>query len=95
MTLWSELDYEAKQAKARRAAEVLEGAGWLFDEAIATWTAAIIASPASAPDKREEAYRYIRATQYLREHLAGIGNDMALIDKQREIHAKRSGTTEE
>lgn len=88
MTEWATLDYEEKQAKARRADEVLRECGWLFDECVKQWTDAIVASPANAADKREEAYRHIRAINYLRDHLAGIGQQMALetarLDKRKE-----------
>lgn len=78
MSNWNDLSYEEKQAKARRADEVLKECGWLFDEVVAVWTDSIVNSPANAADKREEAYRHIRATNYLREHLAGYANTMAL-----------------
>jgi hypothetical protein len=97
MTPWSELDPEEKRAKARRAAEILDGAGWLFDEAIATWTDAIVNSAAKDAEQREEAYRHIHSIQYLRTHLSGIAATMAIEDKQRELHAtaKRGGPLEE
>lgn len=95
MSDWAKLTYEEKHAKARRAAEVLSECGWLFDEAVAQWTDAIVNSPASAADKREEAYRYIRATQGLRPLLEDVINKLKLEDAQRAVHAKRSGPLEE
>lgn len=97
MTTWNELDYEGKQAKARRANELLSECGWLFDECVAVRLDAIKASPAEARDKREAAYQEIRVIEYFRAHLGGIATDMALENKAREMKAaaKRSGPLEE
>jgi len=88
MSDWNALSFEEKQAKARRADEILREAGWLFDECVATWLEAIKGSKPGDTDKREQAYQQVRAIEYLREHLGGIVNAMTLesarLDKREE-----------
>lgn len=66
-----ELDAEAKRARARRAAEVLSEAGWVFDEFIAEQTTDLLATGEDQP-KRERIFNTIQAAADLKAHLIRI-----------------------
>lgn len=75
-----ELTPEAWQQRIRRAGEVLDGAGWVFDEQISTLTQALL--DADTADKREEIHRTIRATAEVKGKLVQIVNSQAILDLQ-------------
>lgn len=67
-----ELDAEAKRARALRAAELLDGAGWLFDELISDRTRELLATDIDEPAKRERIFHEIQATAELKALLDRI-----------------------
>lgn len=77
-----DLTPEEAQQRIRRAAEVLEGAGWLFDEHISAMTQQLLDSPSDVA--REEYYRTIRAAADLKARLVQIVNSKALEDMKNE-----------
>lgn len=78
----ADLTPEEAQQRIRRAAEVLEGAGWLFDEHISSMTQALLDAPTDVA--REEYYRTIRAAADLKVRLVQIVNSKPLEDKRNE-----------
>lgn len=66
-----ELDAEAKRARALRAAEILEGAGWVFDEFTSIRTQDLLAT-GSDTVKREEIFAEIQAAAEIKAHLIQI-----------------------
>jgi hypothetical protein len=78
----AELTAEEKQQRIRRAAEVLEGAGWLFDEQISSLTQQMLDTPESA--NRELIYQLIRATAEMKARLVQIISSKTLEDKRNE-----------
>lgn len=77
-----ELTPEEAQQRIRRAAEVLEGAGWVFDEHISSLTQQMI--DAGNPADREMIHLLIRASVEVKARLARIVASKALEDKRNE-----------
>lgn len=73
-----ELTPEAWQQRIRRATEVLDGAGWVFDEHISSMTQSLL--DAGSVDEREELHRSIRAAADLKGRLVQIVNSQAILD---------------
>jgi hypothetical protein len=81
----AELTHEEKQQRIRRAAEALEGCGWLFDEHISYLTQMMLDSSGNtecARDAREHYHLSIRAAAELKARLVQIVNSKPLLDKQ-------------
>lgn len=81
----AELTPEEKQQRIRRAAEVLEGAGWLFDECISSQTQALLDE--EDKETREILHLTIRVTASLKARLVQIVNSKLLEDKRNERRA--------
>jgi hypothetical protein len=77
-----ELSPEERQQRIRRAAEVLEGAGWLFDEHISAMTQQLL--DATMVIDREDIHRSIRVAAELKARLVQIVNSKTLEDKRNE-----------
>lgn len=60
---------EELKARARRAAEVLSDAGWVFDEFIKAETAALLQTDENGEEQRERHYRLIRAAAEVKARL--------------------------
>lgn len=84
----TELTSEERKARARRAAELLEGASWAFDELRAAcqrdWLAA------KTPEEREELHQRATATLTLKGHLMSIVNAQQGQEKIDERRADRT-----
>ncbi len=78
----AELTSEEAQQRIRRAAEVLEGVGWLFDEHISSMTEIMLDTEDMC--ERDRLYRSIRAAAELKARLVQIVNSKALEDKKNE-----------
>lgn len=77
-----ELTPDEAHQRIRRAAEVLNGAGWLFDEYISDLTQQMLDTP--DVEGRNGCYLLIRAAAELKARLAHIVNSKPLVDKQNE-----------
>lgn len=81
---------EEAQQRIRRALEVLDGAGWVFDEVISDLTQQMIdASPDHGP-LRERLHYTIRAAADLKGRLVAIVNSKQLED-ERNARRDRAG----
>ncbi len=69
------LDAEERRARALRAAEILEGASWLFDEFISEQTREMIATDISQTTERDCLHANITAAMGLKAHLINIVNN--------------------
>lgn len=78
----ADLTPEETQQRIRRAAEVLDGAGWLFDEHISSLTQTLLDTEDLC--ERDKHYRSIRAAADLKGRLVQIVNSKALEDKRNE-----------
>ena len=68
-----ELDAEAKRARARRAAEVLTDAGWVFDEFIAERNTELLAATGRLnAGVREEIFLEMQVAAQIKDHLKQI-----------------------
>lgn len=76
----AELSAEERQQRIRRAAELLEGFGWVFDEHISSLTQQLLDTPDSV--NRDLIYQLIRATAEVKARLVQIVNSKALEDKR-------------
>lgn len=79
-----ELTPVEKQQRARRAREVLDGAGWAFDEFISDETRALLDS--DVPAERESHHQLIRAATEMKGRLIRIVETQAAEEK----HASRN-----
>lgn len=79
-----ELTPEEAQQRIRRAAEALEGCGWVFDEYISSATQDLLDTPDDALGIRDRLYRSIRAAADLKGKLVQIVNSKPLEDKRNE-----------
>lgn len=75
-----ELSPEERQQRIRRAAEVLEGCGWVFDEHISGLTQEMLDTDDLC--ERDKLYRSIRAAADLKGRLVQIVSSKALEDKR-------------
>lgn len=66
------LDAEERRIRALRAAEILEGASWLFDEFISEQTREMIATDISQTTERDILHVSITAAMGLKAHLLTI-----------------------
>jgi hypothetical protein len=66
------LDAEERRHRAGRARDLLDGAGWLFDEHISDRTRDLLSTSPGDAAKREEIYRHIDATAQLKGRLLKI-----------------------
>lgn len=67
-----ELDPEERRARAARARELLDGAGWAFNELISEQNRQLLDSKPEETDRREDLFRVIRATADLKGLLIQI-----------------------
>lgn len=81
---------EELQQRIRRAAEVLEGCGWVFDEHISSLTQTLLDTAAEDGRRREELYQSIRAAAELKGKLVQIVNSKALEDRRNERRDRQS-----
>lgn len=76
----ADLSLDQQMARIRRAAEIVEGMGWLFDEHISSMTQQLLDTVPNDIEKREELYYAIRAAVDLKGRLAHIVNDKPLVE---------------
>lgn len=86
-----QLDEEARLARYRRAAEILNEAGWLFDEYMSDQNRALLGSLVGDVAAREEAYRRISVAAELKAHLMSICNEQTYIARRNERAERRNG----
>lgn len=67
-----DLDAEERRLRALRAREVLNGAGWAFDEHISDLTRELLGTGPADADKRELIYHQIDAAAQIKGRLARI-----------------------
>lgn len=83
------VDMEALQERSRRALEVLNGAGWAFDEYIADETKALLATRPEQTLARELSYHLIRAAAEVKARLIVISQkhaqEVALADRRNQV----------
>lgn len=65
-----DLTAEDRRIRALRAREVIDGAGWLFDEYVSQRTQDMLGAP--TPAERETIFHGIQAAADLKAHLIGI-----------------------
>lgn len=68
----AQLTADEKESRARRAAEVLDGAHWVFDEFASERTADLLSAPTAG--EREEIFREIQVAADLKAKLIHIVN---------------------
>lgn len=76
-----ELDAEERRQRALRAQEVLNGAGWVFDELISGLTRELLDTPPHAADKRESLYHQIDGAAQAKGRLKHIVEQQAAEEK--------------
>lgn len=86
-----QLDEEARLARYRRAAEILNEAGWLFDEYMSDQNRSLLGTLSGDVTAREEAYRRISVAAELKAHLMSICNEQAYIARKNERAERRNG----
>lgn len=82
------LDAEAARARAVRARELLDGAGWVFDELISDQNRQLLDTAPAEVDQREEHYRMIRASAELKAHLIRIVENQVAKERLDEYRAR-------
>lgn len=68
------MDLEEKRSRALRAAEIIQEAGWAFDEYVAAQQAKWMNSKPDEQEERETAYHRIQAVLEIKLGLAAIIN---------------------
>ena len=85
---------EIDEAKYRRAKEVLETCGWLFDDYCNAEMAKILTSAWNDPQSREEAFRKARVATEMKIGLEGLVNgyeaDKKLAEKKEAAATERA-----
>jgi hypothetical protein len=89
-----ELDADGRRERARRAREVIDGAGWVFDAYISEQTVRLLDSGAHDAATREDAYQQIRAATEMKGRLKQIIEVQQAEDLKNERNRKRSGDAE-
>lgn len=96
VTLGSQPKLEADERKRRaiRAREVLDGAGWAFDEFISTMNQEWLGTSPADTAKREQLYHQIDAAAQLKGHLMRIVEEQAAKDKLDERRERKPAADE-
>jgi hypothetical protein len=79
-----DLDPEEKRQRALRAAEVLDGAGWVFDEVISSLTRELLDTQPAETDKREGLFRQIDGAAQVKGRLKQITDNYVAEMQQHE-----------
>lgn len=79
-----DLDAEGRRLRALRAKEVLNGAGWLFDEYISDLNRDLLSTAPGQAEVREHLYRQIDAAAQLKGHLQHILDNQEAEDRRNE-----------
>lgn len=87
-------DAEERRLRARRAAEVIDGAGWVFDAYISEQSQRLLDSGPRDQELREDAYQQIRAAVEMKGRLKQIIEIQQAEDLKHERNRKRSGDSE-
>lgn len=84
-----ELKGDELRARTRRAAEVLESCGWLFDEYISDKTREMLDTKTGESDVRDHCYLMIQAAADLKGHLQRIVQEQQLEDERQKRNERR------
>lgn len=76
-----ELDAEERRQRALRAQEVLNGAGWVFDDLISSLTKDLLGTQPAETDKRESLYHQIDGAAQAKGRLKQIVEQQAAEEK--------------
>lgn len=79
-----ELDAEERRARAVRARELLEGAGWAFNELISEQNRQLLDTKPEEAVRREDLFRVIRATADLKGLLIQIVDTQVAAERAHE-----------
>jgi len=78
------LDDEARVARYRRAKEVLQEAGWVWDEYISEQNRVLLGTLPADVEGREECYRRMSVAAELKGHLKAICDYETYLEKRNE-----------
>lgn len=79
-----ELDAEARRARAIRARELLDGAGWVFNDLMSDQNRQLLDTAPEETARREDLFRMIRATAELKGMLIQIVEQQVATERQHE-----------
>lgn len=83
------LDDEARLARYRRAKEIVQEAGWLWDEYLAQQNTSLLNTLPADVTGREELFRRITVAVEMKAHLQSIINHQLALEKRHERADRR------